>query len=177
VDILKYKDYEGTAELDMTRCVCRGKILFITDLVTYEAKSPSALQKEFEAAVDDYLETCVSLNREPLKPLRGQFNIRVSPALHRAATLRAITDNVSLNDVVVRALDAFVNVRVGVNHYSEIKNYFLGGAGFKQAVVSASDQDKLEFVYGGPAYETVVAIQKAQVTSATLGGKNAATKH
>jgi hypothetical protein len=35
MDILKYKDYEGTAELDMSRGVCRGKILFINDLVTY----------------------------------------------------------------------------------------------------------------------------------------------
>ena len=34
MDILKYKDYEGTAELDMSRGVCRGKILFINDLVT-----------------------------------------------------------------------------------------------------------------------------------------------
>ena len=40
----------------MTRSVCRGKILFIDDLVTYEAASPAKLQKEFEAAVDDYLE-------------------------------------------------------------------------------------------------------------------------
>ena len=56
MDILKYKDYEGTAELDMSRGVCRGKILFINDLVTYEAASPADLQREFEAAVDDYLD-------------------------------------------------------------------------------------------------------------------------
>lgn len=64
MDILKYKDYEGTAELDMTRGVCRGKILFIADLVTYESESPAGLQKEFESAVDDYLETCVALGKE-----------------------------------------------------------------------------------------------------------------
>src|SRR5450759_3500625 len=108
VDILKYKDYEGTAELDMTRQVCRGKILFIDDLVTYEAASPAELQKEFEEAVDDYIQTCANLKREPQKPLKGQFNVRVPPALHKAAALRALADNVSLNDVVVRALDAFV---------------------------------------------------------------------
>lgn len=116
MDILKYKDYEGTAELDMTRRVCRGKILFIDDLVTYEAASPVELQAEFEAAVDDYLETCASLGREPQKPLRGQFNVRIPPALHKAAALRALKDNVSLNDVVVKAMDAFVNVSSVVNH-------------------------------------------------------------
>ena len=116
MDILKYKDYEGSAELDMTRGVCRGKILFIDDLVTYEAASPKSLQTEFEAAVDDYLETCRSVGKGPLRPFRGLFNVRVAPSLHRAAAIRAAADAVSLNDVVVRALDAFLNVRADVNH-------------------------------------------------------------
>lgn len=116
MDILKYKDYEGTAELDMARLICRGKILFIDDLVTYEAASPAELQTEFEAAVDDYIDTCATLGREPQKPLRGQFNVRIPPNLHKAAALRALADNVSLNDVAVRALDAFVNIQSVVNH-------------------------------------------------------------
>lgn len=116
MEILKYKDYEGSAELDMTRGVCRGKILFIDDLVTYEAANLADFQREFEAAVDDYLETCLSLGKEPLRPFRGQFNVRVTPTLHRAAAIRAAAESVSLNDVVVRALDAFLNVRADVNH-------------------------------------------------------------
>lgn len=116
MDILKYKDYEGTAELDMTRGVCRGKILFIADLVTYESASPAALQQEFESAVDDYLETCAAVGKEAQRPFRGLFNVRVTPDLHRCASLRAAADGVSLNDVVVRALDAFVNIRADINH-------------------------------------------------------------
>ncbi|HEX8610226.1 MAG TPA: hypothetical protein VF800_02985 [Telluria sp.] len=38
MSILKYKSYEGSAELDMARGVCRGKILFISGLVTYKAR-------------------------------------------------------------------------------------------------------------------------------------------
>lgn len=109
--ILKYRDYEGTAELDTDRMVCRGRILFIDDLVTYEAEAPTGLQKEFESAVDDYIETCAALGRETKKPLKGQFNVRIPPELHKAATLRALADGVSLNGVMVRALDAFVGVR------------------------------------------------------------------
>ena len=109
MDILKYKDYEGTAELDVSRGICRGKILFIDDLVTYESKIPAKLQKEFEAAVDDYLVACAAVGKEPQRPLRGLFNVRIAPALHRAATLRAVADRVSLNEIVGRALDAFVN--------------------------------------------------------------------
>ena len=40
-----YKGYEGTADMDMERQVCRGRILFIDDLVTYEAASPAALHQ------------------------------------------------------------------------------------------------------------------------------------
>lgn len=111
MNILKYKDYEGSAEIDMDRGVCLGKILFIDDLVTYEATSPSELQAEFQAAVDDYVQTCADLGRKPQKPLKGQFNVRVSPELHKAVALQALSENVSLNDVVVRSLASFVNKR------------------------------------------------------------------
>jgi len=109
MDILHFRGYEGTAELDMTRQVCRGKILFIGDLVTYEAKTPDKLQEEFEEAVKDYEGTCLMLGREPKISLKGQFNVRVSPALHEKAVLRALTEGVRLNEIMTRALDAYLN--------------------------------------------------------------------
>ncbi len=115
MDLLQYKGYEGTAELDMIRRVCRGRILFIDDLVTYEAKTPARLQKEFEVAVDDYIDTCAQVGKEPQRPFRGLFNVRVTPALHRAAALRAARDGVALNEVVVRALTEYLGIRAEVN--------------------------------------------------------------
>ena len=111
MDILKYNGYQGTAELDMARGICRGKILFITDVVTYEALSPANLQNEFAAAVEDYLKTCKALGREPQHPACGTFNVRISPELHRAAQLRAVADNTSLNEIVARSIDCYVNQR------------------------------------------------------------------
>lgn len=108
MEILKYKEFEGSAELDMKRNVCRGKILFIDDAVTYESASIQDLQNEFEEAVDDYIETCKQIGKEPQKSCRGQFNVRVSPELHRAATRRSITDDTSLNEVVRSALQAYL---------------------------------------------------------------------
>lgn len=131
----------------MTRGVCRGKILFINDLVTYETSQPSELQKEFEAAVDDYLETCAELRREPQKSLKGQFNVRIPQELHRAAALRALTDSASLNDVVVCALDAYINAHVDINHI-ETKNYFVGYGEFQDVVATASSIGNQEISYG-----------------------------
>lgn len=108
MEILKYKEFEGSAELDMTRNVCRGKILHIDDVVTYESKSIDNLQKQFEEAVDDYIETCSQIGKEPQKACRGQFNVRVSPELHRLAARRSIADGTSLNVVVCKALEAYL---------------------------------------------------------------------
>lgn len=113
MEILKYKEFEGSAELDMKRNVCRGKILQIDDVVTYESKSIDDLQKQFEEAVDDYIETCNQIGKEPQKACRGQFNVRVSPELHRAATRRSISDDTSLNDVVCKALEAYLAPTTG----------------------------------------------------------------
>lgn len=177
MDILKYKDYEGTAELDMTRGVCRGKILFITDLVTYEAALPANLQKEFEAAVDDYIETCATLGREPQKTLKGQFNVRIPQTLHKAAALRALVENISLNDVVVRAIDAFVNAKVDINNHVETKNYYIEAGTFQRAVASASDDRTPHLIYGGTALASDAIAAVSAPVSAHKGGKHAATKH
>lgn len=115
--LISYKGYEGTAEIDLDKFICRGKILFIDDLITYQADSPKKLVDEFKVAVDDYIETCSSLNRQPLKPLKGLFNVRVPPELHKNLVLRSLQDSTSLNDVVVKALTAFVSVQtVQINH-------------------------------------------------------------
>ena len=177
MDILKYKDYEGTAELDMIRGICRGKILFINDLVTYEAELPAKLQNEFEAAVDDYIETCAALDREPQKSLKGQFNVRIPQSLHKAAALRALVDSISLNDVVVRSLDAFVNAKVDINNHVETKNYYIGTGQFQRAVASASDA-RVPTIYGGTAFASdAIAAVSAQPVSTPKGGNHAATKH
>lgn len=140
VDILAYKGYEGSAELDMERQVCRGRLLFVDDLVTYEAPTPAGLRREFEAAVDDYLATCRDLGRSPKKPLKGQFNVRIPPQLHEAAVRRAFADDVKLNEVVVRALTAYISVSTDVNVHHNVVVY-LRSPESPVSIVAAGSQD------------------------------------
>lgn len=127
MNTLTFNGFEGSAEIDVDRQVCRGKLLFIPDLVTYEADSPKDLRAAFEEAVADYLDTCKSLGREPHKPFRGSFNVRVSAEMHRAAAVRAARDDASLNDVVVSALNCYLygqsevhNVTIRVDNLKSI---------------------------------------------------------
>lgn len=126
-DILKYKGYEGTVEVDMTLGICRGRVLFIKDLITFEAESPKKLRAEFEAAVDDYLETCHGLKREPQRPASGQFSVRTDPQIHMDAIRRAIHDDTSLNSVVISALKCYLYSKTEINNnYVVVKNVETG---------------------------------------------------
>jgi predicted HicB family RNase H-like nuclease len=105
---LEYKGYHGSIEIDLESSILHGKILFVTDLVTYEGTSVSDVETEFQSAVDDYLETCQQLGRDPQQPFSGLFNVRVGPTLHRNAAMRAYRDGVKLNAVVVTALEQYL---------------------------------------------------------------------
>lgn len=61
----RYKNFTGSIEKSSEDACLYGKILFIRDLITYEATTAKQLEKEFKRATDDYLITCKKLNREP----------------------------------------------------------------------------------------------------------------
>jgi len=69
MDYLDYKGYQGTIELQAKKNMIIGKIAFIDDSVSYKGNSRSILKKEFEAAVDRYLEACRRIGKEPNIPI------------------------------------------------------------------------------------------------------------
>ncbi|MGO9374305.1 MAG: type II toxin-antitoxin system HicB family antitoxin [Syntrophobacteraceae bacterium] len=103
-DILRYKGFIGSIEISIEDDCLHGKLLFINDLVTYEARTPNQLQAEFESAVEDYLTTCKELGRSPDKPFKGTFNIRVGSELHQKLAKQAALKHASINDIVKQAL-------------------------------------------------------------------------
>lgn len=107
-NLLKYKGYFGTVEYSIEDQCLWGKIQFINDSVTYESDSAEMMQKEFEAAVDDYIEFCAEVGKEPEKTMTGSFNVRIGPDLHKQALVRAKSDKVSLNDVMKKAIEQYV---------------------------------------------------------------------
>lgn len=109
MNILEYEGYSGSAEISVEDNCLHGKILFIRDLVAYQASTPDDLKKEFISAVDDYIQTCREYGKAPDKPCKGSFNIRISPELHRKAVLESLKNDVSLNEIVSKAIDQYVN--------------------------------------------------------------------
>ena len=99
---LNYKGYKGTIEPQIETGTLYGKLAFIRDLVTYEAKTVSDLEIEFKASVDTYLEDCAELGKSPDKPFKGSLNIRIGEELHRRIAT-ADTD-LSINAFICSAI-------------------------------------------------------------------------
>jgi predicted HicB family RNase H-like nuclease len=115
-----YKGYIGSLEFDSNDKILHGKILFIRDIITYEADSANDIENAFHEAVDDYLEDCKFLGVDPDKSLSGTFNVRVSPELHKEISKKSTLLDISLNQYVSQALEYYVHH--GEEIHSSIQN-------------------------------------------------------
>lgn len=103
-DILEYKNYFGSVEYSAADEIFHGRILGITDHITFEGDSVKSLKEDFAAAVEDYLESCAELGKEPEKTYKGSFNVRIDPQLHKQLAIYSMRRNQSLNKSVETAI-------------------------------------------------------------------------
>ena len=62
---MEYKGYHAKYEADEESGMIAGRIAGIPDLVTFESDDAAGLKEEFESAVDDYLEFCKEVGKDP----------------------------------------------------------------------------------------------------------------
>jgi predicted HicB family RNase H-like nuclease len=103
MSILQYKDYQGEVEFDEDHLVIR--ILHIDDFITTEVDSASKAHAAFIELVDDYIASCEELGKQPCKPFKGSFNVRMTPTLHKQVAFAAAAAGQSLNAYVVQAIE------------------------------------------------------------------------
>ena len=109
-DVLTYKNFIGSVHFSAEDKVFHGKIEGIGDLITFEGQTVSELIKAFHEAVNDYLELCKEAGKEPERPFKGSFNVRIPSDLHRKAAKKATIMGISLNQLVQKALEEKVAV-------------------------------------------------------------------
>ena len=102
--ILTYKGYQGSVTWEDGVNVIR--VLHIGHLLSDHTENAKKVERTFRGLVDDYIETCRRLGREPEKPFKGSFNVRIPPELHRGATMAAAAENLSLNAWIADAVRA-----------------------------------------------------------------------
>ena len=105
---MKHDGYTARVEFSAEDRVFFGKLDDITDLVSFEGNTVEELENAFVEAVVDYLALCNATGKHPEKPFKGSFNVRMQPELHRRAALASRERNMSLNQLVVEAVQRFV---------------------------------------------------------------------
>ena len=101
---LTYKGLSASVEFEADDLILVGRIAGINDVIGFHAATPDALVVAFHEAVDDYLEACARVGKEPEKSYSGKLMLRVDPLLHRRLALAAELSGKSLNQLGEEAL-------------------------------------------------------------------------
>ena len=103
-NIMRYKEYYAKINYEDETSTFYGKIEDIDDLISFESDTVEGLRREFQMVINEYIEDCKESGKEPNKPYRGSFNVRIEPELHKKATIFSKTFGMSLNQFVEMAI-------------------------------------------------------------------------
>lgn len=108
MNAMHYNGFSARIDYDDEDQIFFGRLVGITDVISFHADTVAELRAAFEETVDDYLETCRKLGKEPNKPYSGKLMFRVKPELHASAARAASLEGKSLNqwaeDVLTEAV-------------------------------------------------------------------------
>lgn len=105
-NVLRYKGYNGSVVFDAEDKIFHGRVLGLSSaLIGFEGATVKEIEKDFKDAVDDYLNMCAEQGKEPEKPFKGSFNIRLNPNLHEQLVINASNKGMTLNAYVKTVLE------------------------------------------------------------------------
>jgi len=105
---MSYKNYHGSVEFSDEDNLFFGRLIGINDRILFEGDSVETLRKNFQEAVDDYLEICKKMGKTPEKAYKGTFNVRISPALHKNLAIYSASQGKTLNSTVEEAIRIYI---------------------------------------------------------------------
>lgn len=108
-DILKYKGYTGSVSFDAEDRIFHGRILHIRDLVGFEGTSVDELEKDFQEAVEDYLDTCREIGKAPEEPFSGRIILNIPKELYLSIAAEAGSQHKRVEDWIADACRKMVN--------------------------------------------------------------------
>ena len=97
MNAMTYKNYTAKIEFsDEDECFI-GHLVGINDIIGFHGDSVMALKEAFAEAVEDYLDACARINKDPQKPYSGNLMLRVPPQVHAAVATAAQVQGKSIN--------------------------------------------------------------------------------
>jgi len=109
--MMEYKGYHAKIEFSQEDDAFVGEVFGIADTLVFDGQSIEELRNSFEATIDDYLQLCKEIGKNPDREYRGTFNVRLPIELHREAAMEAEVEGISLNQFVTDALRQYVTAQ------------------------------------------------------------------
>lgn len=113
MNTMLYKGYIGKVEYDDECNIFSGMVINTKAVITFQGTSVDELVNEFHLSVDDYLEWCKKDGVDPEKPYSGKLNVRLKPATHQRAAIKAKTMGISLNGFIEKAVEDKLDILEG----------------------------------------------------------------
>ena len=108
-NILEYKGYHAKIEFDEEDMLLIGEVFGIQDSLNFHGTTISEVVEIFHQCIDNYLEFCAEVGKNPDREFKGSFNVRIDQSLHRDAAFAADRSGITLNQYVENAIRAAVN--------------------------------------------------------------------
>ena len=102
--MLEYNGYHATITYDADDELFVGQVFGITDSLNFHGSSIAELKQMFAQSIDNYLDLCKQVGKEPEKEFKGSFNVRIPSELHREISMLAAQQKITLNQYIINAL-------------------------------------------------------------------------
>lgn len=102
--MLEYRGYHAAISYDADDELFVGEVFGIVDSLSFHGSSIDELKQKFADCIENYLDVCKQIGKEPEKEFKGSFNVRIPSELHRQIAMLAAQQKITLNQYVVNAL-------------------------------------------------------------------------
>ena len=103
-NMMEYKGYHAKIEFDQEDMLLVGEVFGIQDTLCFHGRDVNEVVEMFHQSIDEYLDMCKEIGKEPDKEYKGSFNVRIAPELHKKVALSAAKQEITLNKFVENAL-------------------------------------------------------------------------
>ena len=105
--MMEYRGYAaGPIDFDPEDKTFSGTVAGLRDVIHFEGRTATELERAFRESIDSYLELCAESGQQPDRPFNGEILLRTAPELHRKAAMRAAVEGVSLSRWISRQVES-----------------------------------------------------------------------
>lgn len=108
---LRYKGYVGSVTYNEQKDCLEGEVQGLRLGIVYRSKSLAELEKEFQKAVNEYIERCEKKGIKPRKSYDGPINVRLGIDLATKVSERADIDGITINAVIKQAVKYYLDMK------------------------------------------------------------------